>query len=59
MKNTTKKPAFIPSGSLPISEFVKQVCRKNDLKQAYLIIRAKVPVSFKQVKRAFNLINNN
>jgi hypothetical protein len=49
----------IPSGKLPISEFIFQVCQKNDLKQAYLIIRAKVPVSFKQIKKAFNLINNN
>lgn len=53
------KTNFIPSGKLPISEFIFQVCQKNDLKQAYLIIRSKVPVSFKQVKTAFKMINNN
>jgi hypothetical protein len=52
------KTNFIPSGKLTISEFIFQVCQKNDLKQAYLIIRAKVPVTFKQVKRAYNYINN-
>ena len=54
---TTKNPPFIPSGTLPVNEFIKQVCKKNDLKQSYLIIRAKVPVSYKQIKAAFKLIN--
>jgi len=53
------KTKTIPSGKLPISEFVKQVCQKNDLNNSYLIIRSKVPVSFKQVKAAFKMINNN
>jgi hypothetical protein len=53
------KTKTIPSGKLPVSEFIRQVCQKNDLKQAYLIIRAKVPVTFKQVKTAFKMINNN
>lgn len=53
------KTTFQPSGKLPISEFILQVCQKNDLNNAYLIIRAKVPVSFKQVKKAFKMINNN
>jgi hypothetical protein len=53
------KTKTIPSGKLPVNEFILQVCQKNDLKQAYLIIRAKVPVSFKQIKKAFKMINNN
>jgi hypothetical protein len=59
MKNTTKKPAFIPAGSLPLNQYIQTVCQKNDLKQAYLIIRSKCPVTFKQVKTAFKMINNN
>jgi len=52
------KTTFQPSGKLPVNEFILQVCQKNDLKQAYLIIRAKVPVTWEQVKNAFKIINN-
>lgn len=52
------KTNFQPSGTLPVNEFIKQVCTKNDLKQSYLILRSKVPVSYKQVKQAHKLINN-
>lgn len=55
---TTKQAPFIPAGTLPVNEYIRQVCTKNDLKQSYLIIRAKVPVSYKQIKAAFKLINN-
>jgi hypothetical protein len=53
------KTKTVPSGKLPVNEFILQVCRKNDLNNSYLIIRAKVPVSFKQIKKAFKMINNN
>lgn len=52
------KTNFQPSGALPVNEFIRQVCAKNDLKQSYLIIRSKCPVTFKQVKQACKLINN-
>jgi len=59
MKNTTKQHPFIPAGSLPLNEYIQTVCRKNDLNNSYLIIRSKVPVSFKQVKQAYQIANNN
>lgn len=54
MKNTRIEP----SGKLALSEFILRTCIKNDLNNAYFIIRSKCPVSFKQVKQAYNYINN-
>ena len=55
---TTRNPPFIPSGTLPVDEFIKQVCAKNDLNTSYLIIRSKAPVTFKQIKIAYQIVNN-
>lgn len=52
------KTNFQPSGSLPVNEFIRQVCQKNDLNTSYLIIRSKVPVTWKQAKQAYIIANN-
>jgi len=54
MKNTKQ----IPSGSLPLSEFIAQVCQNNTLVDSYFIMRSKVLISWKQAKQAFKMINS-
>jgi hypothetical protein len=42
---------------ITVKRFIEETCKSNDLNHAYLIIRAKVPVSWKQVKDAYIKIN--